>query len=136
MQVSPEILRGILSDVWGYDDFKPQQMDIISMVTSGKDVVALLPTGGGKSICFQVPGLALGGLTVVISPLISLIEDQVKQLKDRGISAHAFVGEMSASAFYQVLDMAQAGSIKFLYLSPERATSKRFLERLPHLGVT
>ncbi|NCG44415.1 MAG: RecQ family ATP-dependent DNA helicase [Proteobacteria bacterium] len=136
MQVSPEILRGILSDVWGYDDFKPQQIDIISMVTSGKDVLALLPTGGGKSICFQVPGLALGGLTVVISPLISLIEDQVKQLKDRGISAHAFVGEMSASAFYQVLDMAQAGSIKFLYLSPERATSKRFLERLPHLGVT
>lgn len=125
-----------MSDVWGYEDFRPQQLEIISMVASGKDVVALLPTGGGKSICFQLPGLALGGLTVVISPLISLIEDQVKQLKARGISAHAFVGEMSASGFYQVLDLAQAGHIKFLYLSPERATSKRFLERLPHLGVT
>ena len=129
-------LLDTLQKIWGYDAFRPQQEAIAQSVLDGQDTVALLPTGGGKSICFQVPGLTMGGLTLVISPLISLIQDQVSQLEHRGVGAIALTGELSPTEFHQALDRAQNGTVQFLYMSPERALSKRFMERLRYLGVT
>lgn len=125
----------ILKNFWGYDRFRPLQEDIISAVRSGKDTLALLPTGGGKSICFQVPGLALGGLTLVISPLIALMKDQVANLKARGIPA----AEINSSLGYQEIDRrlqaAMEGEYRFLYIAPERIATDMFIERLPQMDV-
>ncbi|MFZ9191001.1 MAG: DEAD/DEAH box helicase, partial [Schleiferiaceae bacterium] len=91
---APDRLGAVLQQVWGYADFRPLQRPIAESVLSGADTVALLPTGGGKSLCFQVPGLVLGGTTVVISPLISLMADQVHQLTQRGIDARSLAGDL------------------------------------------
>ncbi len=125
----------ILKQYWGYDSFRTLQEDIISAAIAGHDVLALLPTGGGKSICFQVPALALEGLCLVVSPLIALMKDQVENLKARGISAAAIYSGMSAREVDLTLDNCIYGDIKFLYLSPERLKTDLFKERVQKMKL-
>lgn len=129
-------IHEILRKYWSYGTFRPMQEDIIRSVLSGRDTLALLPTGGGKSLCFQVPGLALGGTTLVISPLVALMNDQVQNLRRRGISAVA----ISAAMHYREIDVALTnaalGHVQFLYVSPERLTNEDFRQKISHLPVT
>ena len=121
----------ILKKYWGYDDFRPLQKEIIEAVLDKKDVLALLPTGGGKSICFQVPAMMTDGICLVISPLIALMKDQVENLKRRGIPALAVYSGMHFTEVKKTLQNAAFGSYKFLYVSPERLETNLFLEFLP-----
>ena len=116
----------VLKKVWGFSKFRPLQSEIIESVLRGHDTLALLPTGGGKSICFQVPGLMLEGLTIVISPLIALMQDQILHLKKKKVSATAIYSGMSRQAIDIALDNCIYGKIKFLYLSPERLKTEIF----------
>lgn len=120
---------------WGYNQFRPLQEDIIDSAIYGHDTLALLPTGGGKSICFQIPGIAREGLTIVISPLIALMQDQVKNLKNRGIQAQAIYSGMSFREIDILLDNAVFGGVDFLYVSPERLQTKIFIERFKKMNV-
>lgn len=125
----------ILQQYWGYPAFRPLQEDIVKGVIAGKDTMALLPTGGGKSICFQVPGMALDGLTIVISPLIALMRDQVDQLARRGIPAAYINSALSFSEIDRKLQKAMDGDFKFLYLAPERIQTPIFAERISSMKV-
>ncbi|WP_339607231.1 ATP-dependent DNA helicase RecQ [uncultured Roseivirga sp.] len=120
----------ILKKYWGYNAFRPLQQDIINASLEGNDVLALLPTGGGKSICFQIPALVNEGLCVVVSPLIALMKDQVYQLKKRGISAESLHAGMSKREIDFALDNCVNADIKFLYVSPERLKTELFQERI------
>ncbi|MGN6508632.1 MAG: RecQ family ATP-dependent DNA helicase [Chitinophaga sp.] len=117
----------ILHRFWGYQQFRPLQEEIVASVASGHDTLALLPTGGGKSICFQVPAMMNDGLCLVVTPLIALMKDQVENLNKRGIPAFAIYAGMQARDVEKVLALAREGEIKFLYVSPERLQSRRFL---------
>ncbi|MCB0601501.1 MAG: RecQ family ATP-dependent DNA helicase [Saprospiraceae bacterium] len=123
----------ILRRYWGYPVFRGQQESIIVAILSGKDVLAFLPTGSGKSICYQLPALMRPGLTLVISPLIALMENQVTQCKQRGIPAGALHGGMEYRSQQTVLDQAEHGRIKLLYIAPERLNQDRFLEFLSNI---
>jgi ATP-dependent DNA helicase RecQ len=127
--------REILSHFWGYDKFRPLQEEIIDSAIYGHDTMALLPTGGGKSLCFQIPGIAREGLTIVISPLIALMQDQVKNLQSRGIQAQAIYSGMSFREIDILLDNAVFGGVDFLYVSPERLQTRLFLERYKKMNV-
>lgn len=118
----------ILKKYWGYDQFRPLQEDIIQAIINGKDTLALLPTGGGKSICFQVPALMKPGICLVVTPLIALMKDQVANLKKRNIPAVAIYAGMFYQDVERLLEEARRGKYKFLYVSPERLQSNRFLE--------
>lgn len=126
----------ILKKVWGYPAFRPLQEDIVRAVLEGKDVLALLPTGGGKSLCFQVPALALEGTCIVVSPLIALMKDQVEQLKSRGISALAVYSGMSKREIDITLDNCVYGQVKFLYVSPERLQTELMQERVKRMNIS
>ncbi len=125
----------ILKQYWGYGKFRPLQADIIANVIAGKDVLALLPTGGGKSLCYQVPGMCMDGLTIVVSPLIALMKDQVEQLLQRGISAVSVHSGLSYREIDIILNDAMAGKLKFLYLAPERLQTDIFQARFPQMPV-
>jgi ATP-dependent DNA helicase RecQ len=125
----------VLQKYWGYEAFRSMQEDIINSVTSGNDTLALLPTGGGKSICFQVPALMSEGLCLVISPLIALMKDQVEQLKRRKIPAAAVYSGMTYREIDILLDNAAHGAYKFLYVSPERLKTELFLERAKKMNL-
>lgn len=127
--------RDILKHFWGYDAFRPMQEDIVDDAINGRDVLALLPTGGGKSICFQVPGLAREGLTIVVSPLIALMQDQVQNLMKNGIKAKALTGAMTYRELDVTLDNARFGGYDFLYTSPERLKSNLFIERFKRMKI-
>ena len=127
--------RQILWDFWGFEKFRPQQEDIVDDAINGHDVLALLPTGGGKSVCFQVPGIAREGLTIVISPLIALMQDQIQNLQKRGIQAKAITSGMSFREIDITLDNARFGGLKLLYISPERITTTVLHERLKAMEV-
>ncbi len=129
------VARELLKQYWGYDAFRPLQEEIINAVLDGKDILALLPTGGGKSICFQVPALAKDGLCLVVSPLIALMKDQVENLKHRGINALAVYSGMSFLEVKKTLQNAVYGNYKFLYVSPERLETNLFLEYLPAMNI-
>ncbi|MFC4262600.1 ATP-dependent DNA helicase RecQ [Ferruginibacter yonginensis] len=120
-----------LEKYWGYKTFRPLQADIIAAVLAQHDTLALLPTGGGKSICFQVPAMMIEGICLVVSPLIALIKDQVENLKKKGIGALAIYAGMHYNEVKQTLQNAAHGNYKFLYVSPERLETKLFLEYLP-----
>jgi ATP-dependent DNA helicase RecQ len=120
---------------WGYDSFRPLQEDIIQSILSKKDTLALLPTGGGKSICFQIPGLVIGGTCLVVSPLIALMNDQVQNLKNKGISAVAITSSMNAKEIDIALNNAAYGHVQFLYVSPERIENETFRQRLSYLPI-
>jgi ATP-dependent DNA helicase RecQ len=129
-------IHAILKQYWGYTAFRPLQQDIIESVLNGSDTLALLPTGGGKSICFQVPAMAQAGLCLVVSPLVALMKDQVENLKKRGIKAVAIYGTMPPHEIDRTLDNCiYSKEIKFLYVSPERLKSKLFQERLKKMTV-
>lgn len=127
--------RNILKKYWGFDQFRPLQEDIVDAVIYGNDTLALLPTGGGKSICFQVPGMAREGICIVISPLIALMEDQVEQLNRRGIRARAITSAMTYREIDITLDNARFGGLDFLYTSPERIQTVLFIERFKQMNV-
>ncbi len=125
----------ILQKYWGYNAFRSMQEDIINAVLNGQDTLALLPTGGGKSICFQVPALMQEGLCLVISPLIALMRDQVDQLKRRGIPAAAIYSGMGKREIDILLDNAAHGAYKFLYISPERLQTELFQARVKKMKL-
>ena len=126
----------VLKKYWGYDAFRPLQQEIIESILAGRDTLGLLPTGGGKSITFQVPALMMPGLTLVVTPLISLMKDQVDNLNDRGIRAVYFYSGMSRSHLRLGLDRARLGVAKIAYTSPERLRSKTFVDELRSMKVS
>lgn len=126
----------ILNKYWQYTGFRPPQEEIISAVLEKNDILALLPTGAGKSLCYQIPGMILPGITLVVSPLIALMEDQLLQLKQRGIKALSLAGNLHQSELIKLLDNAQYAEYKFLYLSPERLKQSLVLERLQQLPIS
>lgn len=126
----------ILKQYWKYDQFRPLQEEIVQAVLDQGKVLALLPTGGGKSVCFQVPALCLEGVCLVISPLIALMKDQVEQLRSRGIKAVAVYSGMTAKEIDITLDNCIYGHVKFLYLSPERIQSEMFIERAHQMKIS
>ncbi len=130
-----EDIRHILKTYWGYNSFRPLQEDIINAVLQGNDTLALLPTGGGKSICFQVPALAKPGICIVVSPLIALMKDQVENLQGRDIKAVAIYSGMSYREINIALDNCIYGDVKFLYLSPERLKSELVRIRLQQMQI-
>ncbi|MCB0497827.1 MAG: RecQ family ATP-dependent DNA helicase [Cyclobacteriaceae bacterium] len=129
---TPEL---ILKKYWGYESFRPSQQDIIKSVLAGEDTLALLPTGGGKSICYQVPGLLKEGICIVITPLIALMNDQVAGLKKRGIKAIAIHSGLDMREIDNALNSCIYGGIKFLYCSPERVQTELFKERVREMNV-
>jgi len=132
---SPLSINEVLQKYWGHTDFRPKQEEIIHAVMAGKDTLALLPTGGGKSVCFQVPALAMGKLCLVVSPLIALMKDQVEHLQKAGVAARAITFGMSYPEMENVLESAAVGKLSFLYVSPERLGSELFEARLPRLPL-
>ncbi|MBP3795817.1 MAG: ATP-dependent DNA helicase RecQ, partial [Bacteroidales bacterium] len=126
----------ILRTYWGYDSFRPMQEDIIREAVAGRDVLAILPTGGGKSVCFQVPALMKDGLALVVTPLIALMKDQVQQLNDRGIKALCVYTGMNRHEVDLTLNNAAHGDFKFLYLSPERLGTRLFRSYLEVMDIS
>ena len=127
--------REILKQYWGYDDFRGIQREIIESIGTGHDTLGLMPTGGGKSITFQVPALAKEGVCIVITPLIALMKDQVQNLRRRGIRAAAIYSGMSHDDILTTLENAVFGAVKILYVSPERLSSDIFRTKLRHMKV-
>lgn len=129
-------INEILKKHWGYDAFRPGQRTIIESVLADTDTLALLPTGGGKSICYQVPGMSLPGVTVVVSPLIALMYDQVNGLKSKGIPAVALTSNLTYRELDTALDNAVVGTYKFIFTSPERLKTELFIERFKRMNIS
>ena len=130
-----ELTRSVLRQYWGYPSFRPLQEEIADAVVSGRDTLALLPTGGGKSICFQVPAMAMEGVCIVVTPLIALMKDQVAHLVDKGIPAAAIYSGLHPDQVELRYNQAVFGRLKFLYVSPERLRTERFLEAVKRMKV-
>src|SRR6185503_8091341 len=128
-------LSEILKQYWGYDSFRPLQEDVINSIFEGKDTLALMPTGGGKSLCYQVPALAKEGLCLVISPLIALMKDQVENLRRKNITAFSIYSGMSRAEVINTLKVATNSNCKFLYVSPERLETNLFKEYLTGMHI-
>ena len=128
--------KAILKEYWGYDDFRGLQGDIITSILSGNDTIGLLPTGGGKSICYQIPGLLLPGTTLVISPLVALMEDQHNGLINRGIKSYHFKGSYSVRKLDEAFRNLRFGKFKFAFLAPERLSNPLFLEYLSNADIS
>ena len=128
--------RKILKQYWGYDNFRGIQEDIIRSIGEGRDTLGLMPTGGGKSITFQVPTLAQEGLCLVITPLIALMKDQVRNLRERGIKATAIYSGMTREEIVIALENCIFGNYKFLYVSPERLDTEIFQIKLRSMHVS
>ncbi len=128
-------IKEILKEYWGYDSFRPMQEEVVRAVLDGNDTLAILPTGGGKSICFQVPAMAVPGLCLVVSPLIALIRDQVENLKKKGIPALAIYSGMKYHDILKTLRNATYGPFKFLYVSPERLETELFQQFISQVNI-
>lgn len=126
----------VLKEYWGYDSFRPKQEDIVAAALDGKDVLAILPTGGGKSVCFQVPAMMRDGIALVVTPLIALMKDQVQNLNDRGIKALCVNAGMGRREVELTLNNALYGDFKFLYVSPERLGTERFRSYVQEMNVS
>ena len=126
----------ILKEYWGYDSFRPKQEDIVNAALDGRDVLAILPTGGGKSVCFQVPALMREGIAIVVTPLIALMKDQVQNLNDRGIKALCVHAGMGRREVELTLNNAAYGDFRFLYVSPERLSTQLFHNYLQEMNVS
>ncbi len=134
MKTSAE-LHKILKTYWGYDKFRPLQEDIMQSVLQQKDTLALMPTGGGKSLCYQVPAMLMDGVCLVVSPLIALMKDQVEGLRKKNITAFSIYSGMSRKEVLNTLQVVGSSNCKFLYVSPERLETRLFKEWLPSLGI-
>ena len=135
MNIDTHRIYSLLKQYWGYDSFRPLQEEIVTSIIAGNDTLAILPTGGGKSLCYQLPGLYNNGLTLVVSPLIALMKDQIEGLKSKGIKA---IGIMSGQSIREqdiLFDNAAYGNAKFLFLSPERLKSKYSQDRIEKLNI-
>ena len=130
-----ELFHEILQKYWGYASFRPLQEEIIQSVYGGNDTLGLMPTGGGKSLTFQVPVMAMEGICIVVTPLIALMKDQVDNLKELGIKAACVYSGMSRDQIITTLENCIFGNFKFLYVSPERLTSDIFLIKLRAMNV-
>ena len=126
----------ILKHYYGYDSFRPAQAEIIETILSKRDVLAIMPTSAGKSICFQVPALMLEGITIVVSPLISLMYDQVTSLKEMGIQAILLNSAMTSLEYYQAIEQLQRSEVKLLYVAPERFEQEGFLEMMQGIQIS
>ena len=133
MTTTPETL---LQQHFGFDEFKPGQRDVIQHLLDGHSAAAVFPTGGGKSLCYQLPALAFDGLTMVVSPLIALMKDQIDALHARGIKAARLDSSLSADEYRTVMQDIRNGSLKLLYVSPERFNNERFREQAKQLKVS
>ena len=133
---STATIHTILKQYWGFDSFRPLQEEIIHAALDGKDTLALMPTGGGKSLCYQVPAMARDGICLVISPLIALMKDQVENLRRKSITAFSVYSGMSRKEAINTFKVASASNCKFLYVSPERLETGLFKEYLPGLNIT
>src|ERR1700761_4489969 len=129
-------LQSLLRQYWRYESFRPQQEEIIGSILAGRDTIALLPTGGGKSLCFQLPALALPGLCRVISPLVALMKDQTDGLRRRNITAFAIHAGMTRKEVINTLQVSAGSNCKLLYVSPERLETPLFLEHLASLNIS
>ena len=136
MPTSPNPTLDILKKYWGYDSFRPLQQDIINSVLEGRDTLGLMPTGGGKSITFQVPTMAMDGMALVVTPIISLMKDQVDRLRSLHIKATYLYAGLSRGEVNRVYEKCLYGNCKFLYVSPERLQSQSFIERLRQMHVS
>jgi len=132
---SPLTIHKVLQQYWGYSSFRPLQEDIILSILDNKDTLALMPTGGGKSLCYQVPAMAMEGMCLVISPLIALMKDQVENLRKRNITAYAIYSGMSRKEVINILHTVTESNCKFLYVSPERLETLLFKEYLPGMFI-
>ena len=126
----------ILKEYWGYDSFRPRQEEIVNAALEGKDVLAILPTGGGKSVCFQVPAMIREGIALVVTPLIALMKDQVQNLNERGIKALCVNAGMGRREVELTLNNAAYGDFKFLYVSPERLGTRLFRDYVREMNVS
>src|SRR5882672_1108656 len=122
--------KRLLSEVFGFKDFRGGQADVVSRLLEGRSTLAIFPTGGGKSLCYQLPALMLEGLTVVVSPLIALMKDQIDLLAGQGVDAARLDSSLDANEVRAVSDLVLAGSLKLLYVAPERFNNERFLAQL------
>jgi len=129
-------IHSILKQYWGFDAFRPLQQEVIESILAKKDTLALMPTGGGKSLCYQVPAIATGGLCLVISPLIALMKDQVENLRKKNITAFAIYSGMTRKEVINILKVAGDSNCRFLYVSPERLETNLFKEYLPGMHIT
>ncbi len=136
MPTSPKAILDVLKKYWGYDSFRPLQQDIINSVLEGRDTLGLMPTGGGKSITFQVPTMVMDGMTLVVTPIISLMKDQVDRLRSLHIKANYLYAGLSRGEVNRVYEKCLYGNCKFLYVSPERLQSRSFLEHLRQMPVS
>ena len=142
MNFKPELTslnqaRATFQQIWGYDDFRPPQGEIVSSLLAGKDTLIIMPTGGGKSICFQLPALLQTGLTLVVSPLVALMENQVQELRDRNLPASLLHSQLSRQQRRQTMQSLQQNKLRLLYLSPETLLSKPVWEIIsqPHIQI-
>lgn len=126
----------VLKKYYGYDAFRPGQKEIIDEIVSGRDVLGIMPTGGGKSLCYQIPALLLEGITIVISPLISLMKDQVDTLKEYGIMAELINSTLSSTEFREIVANARAGVYKLLYVAPERLETESFIDLMRQMPIS
>ncbi|MED5503409.1 MAG: RecQ family ATP-dependent DNA helicase, partial [Pseudomonadota bacterium] len=133
---SPLTPQRVLEDVFGYQEFRDGQQLVIDAAVEGRDSLVILPTGGGKSLCYQIPALVRSGITLVISPLISLMKDQVDQLKANGVAAECINSTMPREELLSVYNRMYTGHIKLVYVSPERVLMRDFIERLENLPLS
>ncbi|TPM26052.1 DNA helicase RecQ [Mesorhizobium sp. B2-3-5] len=132
----PDAKRRVLKDVFGFDDFRPGQADVMDALLSGRHVLAVMPTGAGKSLCYQVPALVLGGLSIVVSPLVALMQDQVAALRFAGVGADTINSSLDREANVAAWRRVASGQTRLLYLAPERLMTERMLEALSRLDVS
>jgi ATP-dependent DNA helicase RecQ len=135
MNKSKADIHQILKTYWGFDKFRPLQENIIHSILSGQDTLALMPTGGGKSLCYQVPAMAMEGMCLVISPLIALMKDQVENLRKKNITAYSIYSGMQRKEVIRTLETVTESNCKFLFVSPERLETSLFKEYLPGMGI-
>ncbi|MDF5119570.1 RecQ family ATP-dependent DNA helicase, partial [Vibrio parahaemolyticus] len=133
---SPVTPQRVLEDVFGYQEFRDGQQLVIDAAVEGRDSLVILPTGGGKSLCYQIPALVRSGITLVISPLISLMKDQVDQLKANGVAAECINSTMTREELLSVYNRMHTGHLKLVYVSPERVLMRDFIERLENLPLS
>ena len=127
--------KTVLKEVFGYDKFRPQQEEIINLLLEKKNSFVLMPTGGGKSLCYQIPSICMEGVGIVISPLIALMQDQVSALKLLGVKAEAINSSISAEKKEEIINLLETNQLDLLYVAPERFEDARFLEFLANIKI-